>query len=71
MSRQQKVKLGKGRDRADHRTNVAIKYDVAGRPFFFGRERNKRSRKARHKFFSPKPIDLSSANAIKPQPEVS
>ncbi len=70
MSRQQKVKLGKASDRADHRTNTAIKYDVAGRPFFFGRERNKRSRKAHQKFMSPKPIDLS-AGAIKPQPEVS
>jgi len=59
MSKTQKVKLGTPAERADHRANVAIKKSLpGGRAFFFGRERNKRSRKYRHKLFTKQPIDL-------------
>ncbi len=69
MSKQQKVKLGSAAERADHRANVAIKKNVIGRPMFFGRERNRRSRKHRQKLFAPQPIDLTSpVKAPQPQP---
>jgi hypothetical protein len=61
MSKTKKVKLGTAKERADHRANVAIKKEVAGRNVFLGRERNARSRKYRHKLFSTKPVDLTAA----------
>lgn len=43
----------------DARANRAIVKEVAGRRFFFGRERPKRSRKYHQKLLSPQPINLS------------
>lgn len=53
--------MGSPRQRADHRSNVGIKAEVAGRTLFLGRERNKRSRKYKVKFLAPAPIDVDAA----------
>ena len=59
MSKQAKVKAGTSASRADNRVSVAIVKEVGDRRFFFGRERNKRSRKYNQKNFSKVPINLN------------
>lgn len=61
MSRQKKLKPLRAADRADQRASQAVVKEIGGRRFFIGRERNRRSRKYRQKFFSPQPINLTAA----------
>lgn len=66
MSKQAKLKPAKPADRADQRANVAIKKQIAGTPYFFGRERSRRSRKYRHKLLTKIPVNLAALVAKPP-----